>query len=57
MRLWNGLTPHSIVMYDGKMYKIKSLYVKNDVKVADLINGENVELTGIDIIKLEKVDD
>lgn len=57
MRLWNGLTPHSIVMYEGKMYKIKELYEKDGAKMADLINGENIELKGIDIMNLEKVDD
>ena len=57
MRLWNGLTPHSIVMFDGKMYRIKELYEKNGNKFADLISGENIELKEIDIINLKKVDD
>ena len=57
MRLLNGLTPHSIVRYNGKLYKIKAFYVKDDQKFADLIDGENKELKRINIMDLEKVDD
>lgn len=57
MRLWNGLTQHSIVKYKGKLYKIKALYIKEGIRMADLLNGENIELKEIDIKNLDKVDD
>ena len=57
MRLWNGLTPHSIVLYKGRMYKIKDLYLKETKKVADLIDSQENIINEIDIMELKKVDD
>lgn len=57
MRIWNGLTPHSIVLYRGIMWKITNLYVKDEKKYADLLNGANEECKEVDIMELERVDD
>lgn len=57
MRIWNGLTPHSIVLYQGIMWKITNLYEKDEKKYADLINGANEECKQVDIMELERVDD
>ncbi|MBP3596659.1 MAG: hypothetical protein J6J60_04580 [Clostridia bacterium] len=57
MRIWNGLTPHSIVLYKGRMYRIKALYEKEGRKFADIEDSVKNVLTGIDIMELERVDD
>lgn len=57
MRIWNGLTPHSIVLYKGKMYRIKALYEKDGRKFADIESSPENVFKEIDIMELEKVDD
>lgn len=57
MRLWNGLIPSSIVLYKGRMYKIKALYEKEGRKFADIEDSVKNVLTEVDIMELEKVDD
>lgn len=57
MRIWNGLTPRSIVLYKGRMYKIKALYEKEGRKFADIEDSTQNILTEIDLMELEKVDD
>ena len=57
MRIWNGLIPHSIVLYKGRMYKINALYEKDGGKFADIEDSTKNVLTQIDIMELEKVDD